>query len=547
MGLSHRVLFVAAVGAVFYSAQASAQISCPDAGLVILPQWPDAGSWVPVRKGAVFLVDPNSSAEGDDFNTTDHRNLVGDAGFNPTAYFFRDADFLYFRLRVDDDPIQSAPINFKSFGWAIEINTDGGVDCNGYLKEYHAYCMLDGTGNGDNVAIRRNTTMGSIGDPSDSAEEEVIQYPLSTYPYARSSKADGDAGAPHFQSSINGTQDYLIDIACRIIALECATVSPTSTMRFIFGTSNSTQGISADILNPQGVTACPAPACGADSSCGIISASVSNPYGCPPPTFACTELGCSSDPDCSGTTPSCKLVTNECVACNGDFDAGATQPCSNPSSPACQGSGACAQCSGTSEALCTGTTPRCDTATALCAACNGDFGSSAARACLSSSTPACQGSGACAQCSATYEALCTGTTPRCNSATALCAACNGDFGAGTSRACASGSTPACQGSGACAQCSAATVRYGNGALRGMQWRFRRGNVAGVREWVDARVSGERGVCAVFGDLRSALHRDDAAVQFGNGALRGMQWRFRFERNARLRNLLDARLPGQWLL
>jgi hypothetical protein len=403
--INRSLLLIAAIAAASGGTNALAQVSCPDAGDVIQPQWPDAGSWIPVRKGTQYLVDPNTSGEGDDFNSSDHRNLVGDAGYNPTAYFFRDAHFLYFRLRVDDNPIQAAPLNFKSFGWAIEINVDGGVDCNGYLKEYHAYCMLDGTGGGDNVAVRRNTTMGSIGDPSDSAEVDVIEYPLATYPYARSSKADADAGAAHFNSSINGTQDYLIDIACRVIALECATVSPTSTMRFIFGSSNSTQGISADILDPSGVTACPAPACGADSSCGRITAAASNPYGCPPPTFECIPLGCSSDPECSGITPSCKMSTNECVACNGDYDSGVTQKCSSPSVPACQDAGSCGQCSATNETICTGATPRCDTAAALCAACNGDFDGGTARACVSGSSPACQGAGNCAQCSGTNEAL----------------------------------------------------------------------------------------------------------------------------------------------
>jgi uncharacterized repeat protein (TIGR01451 family) len=172
------------------------------------------------------------------------------------------------------------------------------------------------------------------------------------------------------------------------------------------------------------------------------------------PTGACGQCSASDQILCAGTTPICNTALGVCAGCNGDFGSGASRACPTGSAPACEPSGACGQCSATDHSLCTGNTPLCNTATGQCAGCNGDFGSGASRACPTAGVPACEPSGACGQCSATDQALCTGNTPICNIALGVCAACNGDFGSGQSRACPTAIAPACESSGACGQCSA---------------------------------------------------------------------------------------------
>src|SRR5262245_55786816 len=77
--------------------------------------FPADSAWLPLTSGGVVLGDPLKDAQGS-------MDIVGDAN-NGAAFVFRDPQYLYFRLRVDSDPIQAAPDNFRSFAWGVEFDT----------------------------------------------------------------------------------------------------------------------------------------------------------------------------------------------------------------------------------------------------------------------------------------------------------------------------------------------------------------------------------------------------------------------------------------
>ncbi len=84
---------------------------------------------------------------------------------------------------------------------------------------------------------------------------------------------------------------------------------------------------------------------------------------------------CTTDADCSGSTPVCNPVSSLCVPCQGNFetDAGAALlACPDAQAPACQLgeagtiAGECTQCSGMNSTLCTGSTPVCVASAGAC-------------------------------------------------------------------------------------------------------------------------------------------------------------------------------------
>src|SRR5688572_28435054 len=106
--------------------------------------------WVPALLGGQPLSDP----EGD---TAGSRDIVGDQD-NPMLYVAADATHLYFRLRVDSDPLQSAT-NFGPFGWGCFINTDSDP------TTYEFSMIIDGVNNPDRISFFKNTTTAEPNSP----------------------------------------------------------------------------------------------------------------------------------------------------------------------------------------------------------------------------------------------------------------------------------------------------------------------------------------------------------------------------------------------
>jgi Cys-rich repeat protein len=190
---------------------------------------------------------------------------------------------------------------------------------------------------------------------------------------------------------------------------------------------------------------------------------------------------CTKNADCSGNTPLCDTTKGMCRAC-------ATSPeCTTAMLlPLCSTSGttagACVQC--TSNAQCSGTTPICNLSTGRCRACMGTdcatgfpgktfCGSSGAcvqcraAADCSISTPVCTASNTCGPCS--QDAQCAAprpATPYCKPGGGPCVACTASTQctASTAPIC-DATTFACRGCGSNTECSSRNGSLGNNLLR----------------------------------------------------------------------------------
>jgi hypothetical protein len=103
---------------------------------------PPNPGFIPALLGGNPLNDP----EGD---TPGSRDIVGDAA-NPLLFVASDATHLYFRLRVDGDPLQN-PTNFGPFGWGCFIDTDNNP------TTYEFSTIIDGVNNPDRISFFKNT------------------------------------------------------------------------------------------------------------------------------------------------------------------------------------------------------------------------------------------------------------------------------------------------------------------------------------------------------------------------------------------------------
>jgi len=113
--------------------------------------WPSESQWNIVTKNGTVLNDPYGDAQGE-------KDIVGNMSY-PCCYFFNNGTALFFRMRLDDYPIQGGG-HLKAFGWGLEI------DSNSNLNDYEWLIIIDGTGNSamdENVTIQKNTVQNLIG------------------------------------------------------------------------------------------------------------------------------------------------------------------------------------------------------------------------------------------------------------------------------------------------------------------------------------------------------------------------------------------------
>jgi MYXO-CTERM domain-containing protein len=166
--------------------------------------------------------------------------------------------------------------------------------------------------------------------------------------------------------------------------------------------------------------------------------------------------------DCSGTTPICDAVAGSCRACVASDCSGLTPVCDAPS-------GQCVQCDAANQSACVAPTAICDTFTLTCRGClsNTDCSTSTNHvcdantgdcvACLSDSdctSHACDTTrDVCVQC--TSDSECSNPTPVCNttapagSGLDTCRSCQSD-----AECSANTRGHACSASGSCVQCTA---------------------------------------------------------------------------------------------
>ena len=194
--------------------------------LLLLPvsawAWPTSTQWLPIYRGGVILFDSISDASGS-------RNIVGSATV-PSAYIFNDGIYLYFRMRLDNDPTGTGGQGFlQSFGWGIEFDT------NLNASDYEWLIMVDGIDKNESILLQQNTIQGTVGDPSDKAE--ILVYSLSLAGNYQITTAD---------SSFNGDPDYFLDWRIPYdIFKQYTGLLDNSPLRVFGGSSSSTQSLSA--------------------------------------------------------------------------------------------------------------------------------------------------------------------------------------------------------------------------------------------------------------------------------------------------------------
>jgi uncharacterized repeat protein (TIGR01451 family) len=178
--------------------------------------WPTTGQWIPVYKNGVFLQDPNGDANG-------ARNVVSDST-HPAAFIFNDGTYLYFRLRLDQDPSgQGGQGLLKSFGWGVELDT------NLNPGNYEWLIMVDGIAQTEVIQLWQNTVQGTLGDVSD--KPEILQATITVSGNYQISAAD---------TSINGDTDYFLDWRFPYATFKQASgLSDYSPIRLFFGSSSS--------------------------------------------------------------------------------------------------------------------------------------------------------------------------------------------------------------------------------------------------------------------------------------------------------------------
>lgn len=189
--------------------------------------WPADDEWLVLYCGDRPAFDPLADEPG----ATNERDVVGDDA-QPAAYIFGDADFVYFRLRVDSEPTTGTDLN--PFGWAVEIDTDWD------RTDYELLAMVDGIVSPDEVALWRNTVQQLPDDPADRPEEMIATYPATSH-------ARAVLAAATFDSQFGGDDDFFVDWAIPFADLAGDVVLDTELL-LTLGTSSSAQSIDADVM-----------------------------------------------------------------------------------------------------------------------------------------------------------------------------------------------------------------------------------------------------------------------------------------------------------
>jgi len=138
---------------------------------------------------------PMTDLHADEPGALAERDLVGDAR-DAAGARATDADFLYLRLRLDDDPAPGGTL--RPFAWGFAIDLDG------RLSTYELLILADGIAGPGEVSVLRNTTTTTPNDPNDPADQPAVAtFPATTH--ARSTVASG--------SSFGGTGDFHLELA----------------------------------------------------------------------------------------------------------------------------------------------------------------------------------------------------------------------------------------------------------------------------------------------------------------------------------------------
>ncbi|MEW6775200.1 MAG: hypothetical protein AB1405_02830 [Bdellovibrionota bacterium] len=145
----------------------------------------------------------------------DYRDIVGDSG-RPAMYYAIDSTYFYMRIRLDVNPLKTAPNDLEQFGWGFEFEDSNPANFGAY--EY----LVNLNGKTDDLKFWYNTDLSAAGDPSDTAETEITYYNSSTPGVSTAfwniAQVDGDP------SPFGGNTDYFLTF---VLYLSDLTTNPS--------------------------------------------------------------------------------------------------------------------------------------------------------------------------------------------------------------------------------------------------------------------------------------------------------------------------------
>jgi uncharacterized repeat protein (TIGR01451 family) len=193
--------------------------------------WPAEADWIPLVNSTGFIEDPDQ-----DYNQC-HLDIVGDSS-NPAAMIYNDGTHIYYRIRLNCDP--SGQGGLKANTWGILIDTDQNADA------YEWMVRIDGRSNNDEIVISQNTSQGTLGDPSDSAEVDVWSEALDSTPGSENYKIT--TANTSFPNQGDPT-DYWLEFRYPYDKwLHWMGLDDSSVIRYFVGTGPSGWTLSGDIV-----------------------------------------------------------------------------------------------------------------------------------------------------------------------------------------------------------------------------------------------------------------------------------------------------------
>jgi hypothetical protein len=153
--------------------------------------FPGDAAYVPLRCGGHVMTDPL----GDVPSSPADRDLVGDTGA-PAGLRAADAQFLYLRIRVDQDPAPGGALHPYAWGMAFDLD--------GNRATYELLITVDGiAAPAGTVSVFTNRTTTLANDPADPADTPAA----ATFAFATAARTV-TAG-----TMTGGNPDFFVDIA----------------------------------------------------------------------------------------------------------------------------------------------------------------------------------------------------------------------------------------------------------------------------------------------------------------------------------------------
>jgi hypothetical protein len=187
--------------------------------------FPAASAYAPFHCGPTVMTDAAKDTPG----ATGALDLVGSAPDQTVSARTGDANFLYLRVRLSDDPrVNNNLLMPNAWGW--EFDTDGD------LTTYERLISVGGIGGADAVEVWSNsatTVANSAADPADAPPDFV---------YSGANRHVVAAG-----TSLGGGTDYFLDVAVPWSDLAKVGITPASRVHVWVGSSTTDRDLDLDL------------------------------------------------------------------------------------------------------------------------------------------------------------------------------------------------------------------------------------------------------------------------------------------------------------